>query len=850
MVDAAFVGVGQKAGLELWRIEKLKPVRVPKIDGKFYSGDSYILLSTVQTRAGGFNWSIHFWLGSETSQDEAGVAAYKTVELDESLGGGPVQFREVQGYESQQFLSYFKNTGGIEYLPGGIESGFRKVERDVYVTRLLHLKGKRTVRVNEVPAALASLNKGDVFILDKGLKIFLFNGPSANKNEKAKGIEVANRINSDERGARAELILIDSDPQNTEFWSEFGGYRDPTTLPEGPEDTDVDIKLLRKIFKISDATGTMEFSELTPPDGKLIKSMLVTDDVFLVQGLSKLFIWIGKRSAPTEKKEATLMAVQYIKNNHLPPNTAIERVSEGNETGAFKSEFQIWDLPMSFNTKQSNTTAARAVETPQNVSELLNRRSMEEAPVDDGSGKLDVWVINNFKKEPIDPSNYGEFFGGDSYILLYSYKKGRSDEYIIYFWLGNESTPDEKGAAALLSVQLDDSLGGKPVQVRVTQGKEPAHFRQLFKGRMIVYKGGNASGFAAKTGDSTPPTVQDDIALFHVRGTNALNTFGLQVNAITSSLNSEDSFVLVTPSTATVWLGNGCNESEVAVAQNIANMLANKYKGTSRPVQVIREGSEPDEFWEALGGKTEYAQVSPGQQAPRDARLFSASTATGSFKVEEVDNFDQTDLNDEDVFLLDTFTQLFVWIGSQSSQEEKDKAVQFAQRFIQEADDGRDKDIPIIAIHAGAEPSLFSCHFMGWDPEYTKRNVFADPYQARLDAIAAEKAKKAGVAAPLPLPAPARAASVAAVPAPAPVRIASVSSISGASSAVGVNPPKPGSFTLAELKGALPVGVDPTQKEEYLDDATFKSVFNMERAAFRAQPKWKRDDAKKKQGLF
>ena len=30
---------------------------------------------------------------------------------------------------------------------------------------------------------------------------------------------------------------------------------------------------------------------------------------------------------------------------------------------------------------------------------------------------------------------------------------------------------------------------------------------------------------------------------------------------------------------------------------------------------------------------------------PREARLFQASTATGSFKVEEVANYDQSDLN-------------------------------------------------------------------------------------------------------------------------------------------------------------------------------------------------------------
>jgi len=830
MTEPAFTGAGRAPGLELWRIEKLKPVKQPKADGKFHTGDSYILLSTSQTSGGALAWNIHFWLGAETSTDEAGVAAYKTVELDDSLGGGPVQFREVQGFESQQFLSYFKNSGGIQYLPGGVESGFRKVERDVYETRLLHLKGKRTVRAQEVPVQLSSLNKGDVFILDKGLKIFLFNGPTANKYEKAKGIEVANRINADERGGRAELVLLETDQRNAEFWGTFGGYRDPASLPEGAEDADHDVKLTRKLFKISDASGNMEFVDLTPADGKLRKDALVTDDVFLIQGTSKLFLWVGKRSNPNEKKEATLLAVAYLKNNGLPPTTAIERVSEGNETGSFKSEFHVWDAPISFNSKPSS---ARAAETPQNVAELLARKAKEDAPIDDGSGKVQLWVINNFNKVEVNPADYGEFYGGDSYILLYSYKKGRSDEYIIYFWLGNESTADEKGAAALLTVQLDDSLGGKPVQVRVTQGKEPTHFRQLFKGRMIVYKGGNTSGFE-KAGGAAP---QDDIALFHVKGTNALNTVGVQVDARASSLNSEDSFVLVTPTHAYVWSGAGSNPDEVAVAANIGNLLASKYKRSSgRSVVSVSEGSEPAEFWDALGGKTEYAQTAPGTAAPRDARLFSASTATGTFKVEEIDNFDQSDLNDEDVFLLDTYTQLFVWIGSQSTQEEKSKALEFAQRFIAEADDGRDSDIPIIRVNAGAEPPMFAAQFLGWDADFYKKNTFVDPYQAKLDAIAAEKAKKAGANAPPPAP------RAAAAPAPAAAPIVPA--------ATNVAPPRPGAYSLDDLKNALPAGVDPTQKEEYLDDATFSSVFKMDRVAFRALAKWKRDDLKKKAGLF
>lgn len=412
----------------------------------------------------------------------------------------------------------------------------------------------------------------------------------------------------------------------------------------------------------------------------------------------------------------------------------------------------------------------------------------------------------------------------------------------------------------------------------MTQGKEPAHFRQLFKGRTIIYKGGNASGFAK----ASPAAPQEDNALFHIRGTNALNTVALQVTTAAASLNSEDSFVLVTNEAAYVWQGHGANADELTVATNVATILAGKYKGKGgRLVSALKEGGEPADFWEALGGKTEYASSSPGEAAPRDPRLFSASTATGSFKVEEIDSFDQSDLNDEDVFLLDTYTSLFVWIGSQSSTTEKEKAVEFAQRYIAEANDGRDTDMPVIKVTAGQEPAMFAQHFLGWDAEYTKKRVFVDPYQARLDALAAAKAAKGGAAASAPAAAttpvkaaaaPAAASTPAAAAAPAgkgqlsplPPQVANrpanapapksfnapVAAASASSAPAAALPPITEVHSYDDLKNGVPAGVDPARKEEYLDDKTFKELFDMDKKTFAALPKWKKDDAKKKKGLF
>jgi gelsolin len=83
-------------------------------------------------------------------QDEAGTAAIKTVELDAALGGRAVQYREVQGNETEKFLSYFKPC--IIPEEGGVASGFRhaEVNQREHVTRLFVCRGKHTVHVKEV----------------------------------------------------------------------------------------------------------------------------------------------------------------------------------------------------------------------------------------------------------------------------------------------------------------------------------------------------------------------------------------------------------------------------------------------------------------------------------------------------------------------------------------------------------------------------------------------------------------------------------------------------------------------------------------------------------------------------
>ena len=44
---------------------------------------------------------------------------------------------------------------------------------------------------------------------------------------------------------------------------------------------------------------------------------------------------------------------------------------------------------------------------------------------------------------PVKKEEYGNFFAGDCYVILYTYRPKAREEYIIYFWQGQSATKDE-----------------------------------------------------------------------------------------------------------------------------------------------------------------------------------------------------------------------------------------------------------------------------------------------------------------------------------------------------------------------------------------------------------------------
>ncbi|KAL6628879.1 hypothetical protein U3516DRAFT_535262 [Neocallimastix sp. 'constans'] len=304
-------------GLKIWRIENFKVVPWPLDQyGKF------MMVHYLCKENKALRHDIHFWLGKYTTKDEAGTAAYKTVELDNYLNTGPVEHREIQGYESRLFLSYFKN---FVIMKGGIESGFNIVKPIEYQPQLFHIKSVgKTLTCTSVPISCDSLNTGDVFVLDQGLKIYQWNGSKAAGIEKHKAMEFASALKNERHGKPVVTVFEQDDNDADPFWDGVGGKNK------------LQMSLIKEsdkiLFRLSNSSGKMIFKEEARNDIKLF--MLDTDDIFIVDVQYEVFIWIGSKSNVIEKSNSFKYAMNYMEESGKATNIPITRVIEGNESGS------------------------------------------------------------------------------------------------------------------------------------------------------------------------------------------------------------------------------------------------------------------------------------------------------------------------------------------------------------------------------------------------------------------------------------------------------------------------------------------------------------------------------------
>ncbi|KAM3622019.1 uncharacterized protein V6R79_019250 [Siganus canaliculatus] len=813
-MEYTFRAVTHTPGIIIWRIEKMELVPVPeKSYGNFYEGDCYILLST-QKGCSSLSYDIHYWIGCRSSQDEQGASAVYTVQLDEFLGSTPVQHREVQDHESDTFKGYFKQ--GIIIKKGGVASGMRHTETNSYdVKRLLHVKGKKRVMAKEVEMSWKSFNLGDVFLLDIGKTIVQWNGPKSNRQEKLKGMLLAKDIRDRERGGRADIRVVEgeaesSSPQNMEILNDVLGERS-SQLKDGPPDESADQEQKSKLtlYHVSDADGQMKVTEVaTRP---LTQDLLNHEDCyFLDQGGTKIFVWKGKKANKAERQAAMSRALEFIKAKNYPATTNVETVNDGAESALFKQLFQTWTVKDQTQGLGKVNTKGKVAHVSQekfdaSLMHVMPEVAAQERMVDNGSGQVEVWRIENLELVPVEPKWHGYFYGGDCYLILYTYLVNSKRCYLLYMWQGRHATQDEVAASAFQAVDLDQKYGGEPVQVRVTMGKEPRHFMAIFKGKMVVFEGGTSRKGSS---DPEPPT-----RLFQVHGSDPSNTKAIEVPALASSLNSNDVFLLKSQSGMYLWCGKGSSGDERAMAKEVSSVI--DHRGAEA---IVAEGQEPIEFWEFLGGKAPYASDKRLQQMVLDhqPRLFECSNKTGRFIVTEVTQFTQDDLNEDDVMLLDTWDQVCLWIGKEANEVERKEALITSQEYLRTHPGNRDPDTPIVLIKQGFEPPTFTGWFTAWDPsKWSGGKSYEDLKKELGDAVS-------------------------------PVCVIHQNSVNSEKSYQTFAPDD----LINKLASELPEGVDPTEKEKHLADSDFSDVFGISKDDFASLPRWKQLNLKKEKGMF
>ncbi|XP_025831083.1 protein flightless-1-like, partial [Agrilus planipennis] len=339
--------------------------------------------------------------------------------------------------------------------------------------------------------------------------------------------------------------------------------------------------------------------------------------------------------------------------------------------------------------KQEDETRAESLK-PKRWDEKLEKPPLNYSEIfEDDAGQIPglcIWEIENFLPNRIDECTHGKFYEGDCYIVLKTLlDDSGSLTWKIYFWIGKKASLDKLACAAIHAVNLRNYLGAQCRTIREEQGDESEEFLSLFDTQITYIEGGRTlSGFY---------TVEDmiyEIRCYRIHAAGA--SIHLETVAIApESLDPGYVFMLDAGPKIFLWYGKTSKNTLKSKARLMAEKINKNERKNKAEILTEMMGKESTDFLRVLGIHDDEYRLVPQEHVdpdfvPVQPRLYQVRLGMGYLELPQVEiphgKLTQNLLNSKNVYILDCYVDVFVWIGKKSTRLVNAAAVKLSEELF------------------------------------------------------------------------------------------------------------------------------------------------------------------------
>ncbi|KAJ5676739.1 uncharacterized protein N7477_002372 [Penicillium maclennaniae] len=364
--------------------------------------------------------------------------------------------------------------------------------------------------------------------------------------------------------------------------------------------------------------------------------------------------------------------------------------------------------------------------------------------------KRQIWEFTgDGKRQEVPVNQEYVLYEGSMYLCVHLFEAHNSNHSEVYLWCGDDVSEAALDDAQLFARKVARENGCKLELIR--QGKEPVRFIQALGGIIITRRGQNSRHTSS--------------SLYMLCGRKHLGQMAFdEVDYSLRNLCSGFPFVISAPfGKLYLWKGKGSGPEETGAARLISMDL-----GLTGEFEEVDEGQEPDCFFDDFAGSNEtnplmtpeYWKLKSKYDHYRTRLLridhqlgqptrFWGMRRPGSGSpvvrpndcVQEIEPFCFKDLTERDVFVLDTFFEIYVIVGDHTSQKSAEfaSAVVFAHEYGILAASLQDRPfIPKSFVALGGVPDRCQSAFRKWD----RRSIHAPcvfPLDVAIEAIRSQE---------------------------------------------------------------------------------------------------------------